>query len=280
MKTLIRSLFAGLLVTANLTGAAMADTPKDIVTKGLEALFVNFDPAAAKTYLAEDYIQHNPAVPTGRAPILGFLPALKESGLSADVHRIIAEDDLVVVHSTYKNAQAFGADTLVAFDVFRVEDGKIAEHWDNLTPLADPNPSGRSQTDGPTEITDLEKAADNKALVARFIDTILVKGDMSQLAGFFDGDNYIQHNSMVRDGLSGLGTALKAMAEQGIFMKYDKVHKVVAEGNFVFAMSEGTFADKPTAYFDLFRVENGKIAEHWDVMADIPSEMAHDNGKF
>ena len=56
--------------------------------------------------------------------------------------------------------------------------------------------------------------------------------------------------------------------------------QTVAEGNFVFAASEGTFGGKPTAFFDLFRVDNGKVAEHWDVMADIPAKMAHGNGKF
>jgi len=63
-------------------------------------------------------------------------------------------------------------------------------------------------------------------------------------------------------------------------MKYAKVHKIVAEGNVVFAMSEGTFGGKPTAFFDLFRVANGKVAEHWDVMSEIPEKMAHANGKF
>jgi hypothetical protein len=53
--------------------------------------------------------------------------------------------------------------------------------------------------------------------------------------------------------------------------------RTVAEGNFVLAASEGTFGGKPTAFFDLFRVDNGKVAEHWDVMADIPATMAHGN---
>src|ERR1700737_4102031 len=56
--------------------------------------------------------------------------------------------------------------------------------------------------------------------------------------------------------------------------------QTVAEGNFVFAASGGTFGGKPTAFFDLFRVDNGKVAEQCDVMADIPAKMAHGNGKF
>ncbi|WP_290140779.1 nuclear transport factor 2 family protein [uncultured Dubosiella sp.] len=77
-----------------------------------------------------------------------------------------------------------------------------------------------------------------------------------------------------------MGAALASMAEQGVKMVYTTVHQVLAQGDFVLAMSEGTFGGEPTAYYDLFRVENGKIAEHWDVMASIPSQSANSNGKF
>ena len=167
-KKPIRSLVAGLAVTAALSGSALADSPKDIAIKGVEALFGSFDKAGIERYFAEDYIQHNPAVPTGRAPIIGILDGLKKSGISVDSHRVLAEGDLVVFHNTYSNAQAFGSEKIVAFDLFRIEDGKIAEHWDNITPVAPANPSGHSQTDGPSEIVDLDKTAANKALCGRF----------------------------------------------------------------------------------------------------------------
>ena len=56
----------------------------------------------------------------------------------------------------------------------------------------------------------------------------------------------------------------------------------LAQGNFVLAVSEGTFGGAPTSYYDLWRVENGKIAEHWDVMETIadPSTWQNQNGKF
>lgn len=255
-------------------------TPTEIVLGAVAAIFTNFDPDAAGELLAPDYIQHNPAVPTGAAPIIGFIPALKDSGIKATTHRVIAEDDLVVLHQTYENAQAFGAETLVAFDVFRVEDGKVAEHWDNLQAPTGPNPSGHTLVDGATEITDRDKTAENKALVTDFVQTVLQGGDASNITNFISTETYIQHNANIADGLDGLGAALAAMAEQGIEMKYSETHLVVAEGNFVFTASEGTFAGAPTAFFDLFRVEDGLIVEHWDTMSEIPSEMAHDNGKF
>jgi predicted SnoaL-like aldol condensation-catalyzing enzyme len=253
---------------------------KEIAAAALVALFTDYDPAATEKLLTEEYIQHNPAIPTGRAPIIGFLPGLKKSGISITTHRMIAEGDLVVAHNSYANAQAFGGENLVAFDMFRIANGRVAEHWDNITPATPPNPSGHTQSDGPTKITDVGKTAENKALVAEFVDAILVSGKMERLGEFIIADKYTQHNSQIADGLDGLGAALKAMAAQGITMKYTIVHKVIAEGNFVFTMSEGTFGGAPTAFFDLFRVDDGKIVEHWDVISEIPSEMAHGNGKF
>lgn len=253
---------------------------KQLVLDTVTALFGDFDAARAETLLDPDYIQHNPGLPTGAAPILGALPALEESGLRAETHRVLAEGDLIVLHSTYENAQAFGADRLVGFDVFRVEDGRVAEHWDNLTPMTEPNPSGHTQTDGPTEIADLDKKAENKALVTSFVDTVLRDGDAERITDFISTGMYVQHNSDIADGLDGLGTALATMAEQGITMVYDETHLVVAEGNFVFTASEGTLGGEPTAFFDLFRVGDGRIVEHWDVISAIPAEMAHENGKF
>lgn len=253
---------------------------QEIALAAVAAIFTDFDVEAAKNLLAPDYIQHNVAVPTGADPILGFIPALEESGIAVETHRVITEGNMVVLHNTYTNAQAFGTDTLVAFDIFRVEGDKVVEHWDNLqAPLAE-TVSGRSMTDGPTEISDLELTGENKALVEGFVADVLQGAAPERITDYISPELYLQHNPMVGDGLSGLGAALTAMADAGQAMAYTETHFVVAEGNFVFAASEGTIGETPTAFFDLFRVESGKIVEHWDTVSEIPAEMAHDNGKF
>ena len=223
------------------------------------------------------YIQHNLAIGDGLAGFGAVMQNAPEGGFKADVKRAFQDGDYVVTHTQY---DFFGPKA--GIDIFRFENGLIVEHWDNMTDVAPINPSGRTQFDGISKITDFDKTEENKVLVENFVNDILVNGKMEKLAGYFDGDKYIQHNPQIADGLSGLGKALEYMASQGITMKYEKIHKVLGEGNFVLVVSEGSFADKHTSFYDLFRIENGKIAEHWDVIeAIVPkSEWKNSNGKF
>ena len=224
------------------------------------------------------YVQHNLGVADGLAGFGAALQALPPGSAKVNTVRVFQDGDFVFAHTDYN---FFGPK--IGFDVFRFEDGKIVEHWDNLqiTPTQ-ANPSGRSMTDGPTTAADLDKTATNKQLVAAFIDDILVNGRMDRIGQYISGDNYRQHNPQIADGLSGLGAALDAMAKAGVAMNYTKVHKVLGEGNFVLTISEGQFAGKPTAFYDLFRVEAGKIVEHWDTIETIPpgAERKNENGKF
>ena len=132
------------------------------------------------------------------------------------------------------------------------------------------------------EITDLDKTEENRELVKNFLYDVMQGNNLDKTPDYFDGDNCIQHNSGIADGVSGLNAALGALAEQGISMVYDEVHMVLAQENFVLAVSEGTFGGAPTSYYDLWRVENGKIAEHWDVMETIADQSTwqNENGKF
>lgn len=253
-------------------------SPKELVIALFTAAFADHDPEAARQLVTPDYIQHNPQIPTGAEGLVGLIPLVAQSGMTATTHRIITEGDLVVLHSTFDNADAFGAPTLAAFDIFRVEDGKVAEHWDNLQPVPDTTVSGRGMTDGATEITDLDKTEENKALVLGFVHDVL-GGAAPEKAPMYS-EVYMQHNPMLADGIDGLMEGTKAWAEQGNVITKFEPQIVVAEGNFVFVASDATVSGKPWAFFDLWRVEDGKIAEHWDVVSPTPAEMVHGNGKF
>lgn len=225
----------------------------------------------------DHYTQHNLAVADGIAGFGAVLAALPKGSAKADTVRVFGDGDYVFAHTEYN---FFGPK--IGFDVFRFENGKIVEHWDNLQVTAGPNPSKHSMVDGETQVSDIEKTDQNKSLVKGFVEDILVNGKMDKLGGYIETNNYIQHNPQIADGLTGLGTALEAMAKAGITMKYDRVHKVLGEGNFVLTASEGSFGGKHTSFYDLFRVTNGKIVEHWDTIEIIPpkEEWKNKNGKF
>lgn len=224
------------------------------------------------------YIQHNLSVGDGLQGFGEVIQNAPEGGFKADVVRAFEDGDYVFTHTKY---DFFGPKA--AFDVFRFEDGLIVEHWDNMLEVQPPNPSGHNQFDGETALTDLDKTDANKAKIKEFIETILLNGEMDKTTNFINPEKYIQHNPAVADGLDGFGAAMQYFAENGLVMEYDTLHKVLGQGNFVLAMSEGKFGkSEPTAFYDLFRLEDGLIVEHWDVIAPIPPKVAwkNDNGKF
>lgn len=88
---------------------------------------------AFDTYVGDTYIQHNPNLPNGKEPVIGFLSKIfldDNPQISVSVKRVIAEGDIVVVHHHSKNTPRDPG--LAIVEIYRVENGKIVEHWDVL----------------------------------------------------------------------------------------------------------------------------------------------------
>lgn len=258
---------------------SQAQLNKTLVQKALFEMFTAKNSDAIDTYLGSNYIQHDSFMPNGPEPVRALVQKLAtKTDFQYENFRILANENFAVAHGRYTG---WLPAPQVVFDIFRIENGKLVEHWSGLQDEIVETKSKRSMLDGPTEpIGDEETSKQSAALVHQFLDQVLIHHKMDTLANYFDGDTYYQHNPHVADGLSGLGAALQAWAQQGIHMVYTKIHKLVADGNLVFSHCEGTFAGKPYAFCDLFRVEKGKILEHWDVMQPIPTEYKHQNGFF
>ena len=226
----------------------------------------------------QKYIQHNLDVADGLAGFGEVMKNAPEGGFKANVVRAFEDGDYVFAHTEY---DFFGSKA--GFDIFKFENGLIVEHWDNLLAVQKTNPSGHTQFDGATKVTDLDKTKANKTKVTDFIEKVLLNGEMDKITKYINPKKYVQHNPAVADGLEGFGEAMKFFAKNGLVMEYEKLHMVVGEGNFVLAVSEGKFGKGDhTAFYDLFRLENGLIVEHWDVITTIPpkSEWKNENGKF
>ena len=282
LKTL--TVGVGMFTACATTALADVAANKEIVRNMVEEVFVGRNIDAVDTYFTETYIQRNPMLPSGSAVIKKFL-SVQSGAEPADarpneVHRVIGEGDLVATHSTYYN---FSETPLVAFDIFRIEDGRIAEHWDNLQPLRDAqNPAGRTQTGGWTEVTDLGNTGENKALVVELLEKMFIGGERLDVTQYINPAEYLQHNPDAGDGLQGLQEMMAANAAKGLKIRYDEIGIVVAEGNFVLTGASGAQGDMPTAFYDLWRLEDGLIVEHWDVIAPIQTENLPDGypGKF
>ena len=281
MKHLVPALAAATIAVLPLAAHAqektMSTSPKEQVTALLKSLETR-DPKPVAAINPDKYIQHNLAIADGLAGVGALLQAVPKGAIKVQTVRVFQDGDHVFAHSEY---EFFGPK--IGFDIFRFENGRIVEHWDNLqeTP-AKPNPSGRTMIDGPVAASDLGKTEANKKLVRSFVEDVLMNGRGEKLAGYLDGENYRQHNPQIADGLSGLGAALEALAKQGVTLKITRIHKVLGEGDFVLVVSEGEFAGKHSAFYDLFRVANGKLVEHWDVIEAIPAkeQWKNGNGKF
>ena len=109
---------------------------KRVVRSFYEESFNDGDPeGAVERYQGDRYIQHNPQAANGPEAFIGFVKWIRGQfpELHVDIKRIIAEDDLVVTHSHLRQSPEDRGTAVV--DIFRVENGKIVEHWDVLQPI-------------------------------------------------------------------------------------------------------------------------------------------------
>lgn len=254
---------------------------KETVGAFLGAVLKN-DPATMRQLANADYIQHNPYIPTGLEPFIQMLPVLQENHTTAENIRMFQDGNYIFMHNIWRNATPFGADEMVSFDILRVEDdGKVAEHWDAMTPLVKQTASGRTQTDGPVKSTDAGKTEANKALARAMVEDLLMGKNPSKMPDYISAEKYDQHNPQIEDGLSGLVKAVNYLVSQHNMFQYTKIHKVLGEGDFVLVVSEGQWNGTANAFYDLLRFENGKAVEHGDVIQAIPTaNLANSNGMF
>ena len=108
---------------------------KEMVLTFANEFFNEHKMEAAEKYVVPDYIQHNPYAATGREPMMAFFRGYweKNPNVRADIKRAIAEGDLVAIHYHLKKDENDRGFAVV--DIFRVEKGKIVEHWDVMSPV-------------------------------------------------------------------------------------------------------------------------------------------------
>ncbi len=224
------------------------------------------------------YIQHNPETLEGGEGLAVLFKRIAKTSPRVDVVRVFSDGDYVFAHTEYDFSSL-----RVGFEIFRFEGDQTVEHWDNIQEKEGPNPSGHSMIDGPTTAEDLDSTASNQDCVRDFVDEVLISGKIDRLENYLNGSCYTEHNPGIGDDLSLLRVALAERNANGSsVIQYRRNHRLLAEGNFVLSVNEGALDGIHTSFYDLFRLSEGKIVEHWDTTEAVPprTDWKNDNGKF
>lgn len=200
-------------------------------------------------FIVEDYKQHNPTVKQGRAGITEMINYLKTlppppEGAKSPVIRAIQEGDFVITHLDIQ----FMGKRMAVIDLFKLKDGMLTEHWDAIQPLPDESGKTITSTNGTVEIDHSALAENSKHIVSFYYNAVINKASSQQ----FIHPGYVNHDSVIAE-------------RQDV-----KLYRVIAEGDFVVVQSQFNRMGKWFVLYEIFRVANDKITEHWAIEQAAP----------
>jgi predicted SnoaL-like aldol condensation-catalyzing enzyme len=224
------------------------------VAAALDGLFVDKKVSTIDQYWADPYLQHNPVAKSGVATFKSLMSSFVTSaGFSYQRLRTLADCDLVVVQGKYSG-------TGVIFDMFRMKDGKLMEHWDS--------DSNQASDSGGSTLVAEGSSPQNRAQVLSFIQRVLIDGDHAAATQLLS-PTFVEHRS---GSGSGPNAFIDHVTKSNV--SFTKVHHIIADGNYVFTLSEGKLGSAGYGFYDLFRLEAGAIVEHWDSRRSVPASTA------
>jgi predicted SnoaL-like aldol condensation-catalyzing enzyme len=246
-------------MVASACAPELGRTNRGVAAKAIEELFIDKDLSAIDRYWADPYSQHNPIAKSGVMTFRSLMSGLVSSAqFKYELYLALADCDLAVVYGRYSQ-------TGTIFDMFRVKNGKLVEHWDSESSTG----AAAASLDGLfVEAASVQEA---RALFSAFANP-LRSGDFASAEGFLSA-SFVEHG-----GGTGPG-AFTALLRKDM-ISYTKVHHIIVDGNFVFALSEGKRGAESHGFYDLFRVEAGKLAEHWSARRKVPASTASGLGIF
>jgi predicted SnoaL-like aldol condensation-catalyzing enzyme len=303
MKKLLLLLPLPLLMAASMPLDQTAAT-RVIAHDFLHRMFVRHDEIGAYArYAAPEFIQHDPDIKDGVAGLRSYLAAQEADGRSADraqvINIVLIDGDLFAVHHlVFTGADDSGQ---VIVDIWRVANGRIAEHWDVIqaipTTMANSNGMGCGKGDTYAAARALEATLDRPTCgspdpnttraaslsVIQAYTTSLVQGDVRESIMRWFSPDYRQHSPKIADGISGALDYLTAEFGDGhAKMPTVTAKRYVIEGDYVLDHHQVTRPGQtlPTVNADIFRVTRGKISEHWDVKRRVPEQAVNSNGMW
>ena len=279
-----------LTIAALLATSAAAQRPDNarVATNFLERVFNQHQvDAAAQADLGTAYVQHGLKLPGGKAASVAALKAELTAypQTSIEIKRVIADGNLVLVHSHYH--QKPGDLGTAGIDLFRLQNGKLIEHWSVMQPVSKTSANGHTMFNSVyPDVTnvDARTVARNKLTARIYLAALFDPNTIAQaVQTYLPAEGYVQHNPNIPDGAQALQMGLEMGYKQGATFSAD-IQQVLGEGDLVATYSryhigtpQGNF-DSMTV--DIFRFTGGKITEHWDVGQPVSDTPAGSSAQF
>lgn len=246
------------------------DNAKNLYLEGI--MKGNYKEAIYK-YTGDRYTQHSTFVKDGQVGFIEFFEDFVKRNPIREIEIIRGFED-----GKYIFLQAFqklnnGEYKYVTTDFFDTDDnGKIIEHWDVITEYYEPNKNGTDAINGSTVIRDLKDTESNKDMIHRLMND-LIHGNYNELDVYFK-ENVISHRKNAVNTLTDLKEYLSNQVYETCFL-------LVGQGNFVSTLSRVYDHDVEMCQTDIFRLDDGKIVEHWiNKEVVLPEATDYNIGKF
>jgi len=209
------------------------------------------DDSLIDLYVSDEYIQHSPMLKQSKAALKEAIEFLKQIPKKVDqkspVVFALEDNDYVALGLSFE----FMGKHKFVIDLFRLEHGKLVEHWDAIQDVSDPA--------GTMAFSTLSAQSGDA------VDTLANKSFIRKV--FSEPRENKSDAPSTKDFRSHLSDRQKV-----------KVHRVLGEGNLVVVQSEGIRHGKPFVFYDAIRVDDCAVVAHWTVEQQIPDTMPHENG--
>lgn len=290
---------AGPAAEEHMTDAeTQALSPRAAITDYARLLFIERKPSEAfAKYYAPDLIQHDPWIADGSGGDDDFLEERRKENpdeyLPTDqfvtvVHNIFADGDYVAIKShVFTSPQDPGR---VFVDIWRMENGKFAEHWDVIEEINDETRPhigcgqggiyDEAKALGDTVANPVcgspDPSADteaNRQLIKDYLAIGQEPGRLIEAINTYLADDFVQHAGRMPPGKQGvLDYMLPRMEERAKDKRTSHIARYMADGDFVLAHRRVTRESNPIgkAYLDIWKLRDGKVTDHWDVIQQIP----------
>jgi predicted SnoaL-like aldol condensation-catalyzing enzyme len=264
---------------------------KAVVGQFVAGVMGKMEPEAVARQVSPQLIEHDPLAHNGRSGTAEWIRALRQKapGQVMTVKHMLADDDLVFVHSQVSAMPASEMGGQNRYDFYRLDHGWIVEHW--LVQAAAPTSSANGNSEFsnlyayPTPPAPLsrDRVEMNRLMVQTLSDEVFGKRNFALIDRMW-GPNYIQHNPWVASGRAALRDVIEYIAPVG---SHYRVVRSMADGDLSVVCSHNVDAGgnpkdefSGAAVCDIYRVANFELVEHWDVGQEVPTSSLNGNSMF